>query len=639
MKIYNLFVISILLVLSFGCKPKTKKKPNILWITIEDTSPQFIGCYGNENASTPVIDKLADEGVRFTNAFSTGTVCSASRSTIITGARTFTTGTGHQRSQYPIPNYIKGFPHYLKQLGYYTSNNSKTDYNIANEKDFIKESWDESSNKATWRNRKEGQPFFSVFNFAESHQSRTMSWTYEQYKKYVWDELPAGDRIADNAFDMPPFYNDTPEMRKQFARVYNSIKLTDNRIGELLQKLEEDKLKENTIIFFYADHGEGIPRAKTNGINLGYRVPFVAWFPEKFKHLSPWKTKGSTTNDLISFEDLGPSMIDLLGGKVPGYMKGEKLFNGNSKAKKELQLLSTDRVDNGLDLVRSVTDGKYVYSRNYMPFIPEVRYINYLEIADITKHMRSDLKNGKLNALQSGLFDERPYEVLYDIENDTWETNNLASNPKYKSVIDSMRQYMDTELLKAKDIMFMPEYEMAKISKTQTAYEYRLDKTKYKFDEIYKVASLSGKKGEEVTKAQVAYLNHKNNIVRYWASIGLMSQDKAFLQSYQKQLNKALLDNYPPVAITISALLYQKFDNNSSAIEVLNKYSKSSNDDWQLSLMCINSMLYFKDRTPFETTVTELLKRPKLKGHVKNACHDFINSQKFRKEIYIVKQS
>ncbi|GGD03691.1 sulfatase family protein [Hyunsoonleella pacifica] len=603
---------------------KTQDKPNILWITIEDTSPQFIGCYGNENASTPVIDKLAEEGVRFTNAFSTGTVCSASRSTIITGARTYKMGTGHQRSQYPIPDEIKGFPYYLKQLGYYTTNNYKTDYNIANEKDFIKESWDESSGKATWNGRKEGQPFFSVFNFPESHQSRTMSWTFEQYEKHVWNHLPTEDRIADDAFDMPSFYNDTPEMRKQFARVYNSIKLTDNRIGELLQKLEEDGLKDNTIIFFYADHGEGIPRAKTNGINLGYRVPFVVWFPEKYEHLSPWKI-GEPTETLISFEDLAPTMIDLLGGEVPEYMNGITMFSKDSKEKNKHLLLSTDRVDNGLDLVRSITNGRYVYSRNYMPFIPEVRYIHYLEIADITKHMRKDLKHNKLNELQSSIFNERPYEVLYDIENDIWETNNLAKNSDYKSVLDEMRQQLDSTVLKSRDILFMPEYSMAEISKKQTPYEFRLDEANYNFEEIYKIASLSGKKGEVYTKTQIEALNNKDKIVRYWASVGLMSQDKVLLKPYITQLEGALNDTYAPVAITASAILYKNFEN-EKASQILNSYSENKN--WSLALMAINYMLYFQDKTPFEVTISELLKAPKINSHVKSACLDFIQSQR-----------
>jgi arylsulfatase A-like enzyme len=602
-----------------------QESPNILWITIEDTSPQFIGCYGNADASTPVIDQLAKGGVQFNNAFSTGTVCSASRSTIITGVPTYKTGTGHQRSNYPIPDYIKGFPYYLKQLGYYTTNNSKTDYNIANERDFMEEAWNESSNTASWQGRGAGQPFFAVFNFAESHQSRTMSWSFEQYEKHVWNELPYADRITDDAFEMPPFYNDTPEMRKQFARVYNSIKLTDNRIGDLLQKLKDDDLMENTIIFFYADHGEGIPRGKTNGINLGYRVPFVIWFPEKYKHLSPWGT-GTTTNQLISFEDLAPTMIHFLGGEVPKHMKGVPFLNQDSTASKKLQIMSTDRVDNGLDLVRSVTDGRYVYSRNYMPYIPEVRYINYLEIADITKQMRRDLRHNKLNALQSGIFDERPLEVLYDIENDIWETNNLADHPEYAPLVAKMRDYLEQEMVASKDIMLLPEHEIIKISKDQTAYEFR-ESEDFNFDEIHKAASLSGMKGVKITKRQCNYLNHTNKWARYWASVGLFSQSVADLQLHYDEFLKAMHDEYAPVSITICALLYKHF-NLKAASRKLKEYM--NHKDWSLSLMAIYYALYFQDSEPFVETINDLYERPNLNPHVKNACLDFITSQKLK---------
>ena len=625
MRTIYLFVICLIFV--FSCKTKTEERPNILWITIEDTSPQFIGCYGNKSANTPVIDKLAEEGIRFTNAFSTGTVCSASRSTIITGVPTYKMGTGHQRSNYPIPNYIKGFPYYLKQQGYYTSNNVKTDYNIAKEKDFIEEAWNESSDKASWNGRVADQPFFSVFNFPESHQSRTMSWPFGWYEKHVLNHLSEEDRIADDAFDMPPFYKDTPKMRKQFARVYNSIKLTDNRIGKLLKKLENDGLKENTIIFFFADHGEGIPRAKTTGINLGYRVPFVIWFPEKFKHLSPWGKSG-VTNQLINFEDLAPSMIDLLGGEAPELMKGNTIFNSENKKKKSYLLLSTDRVDNGPDLVRSVTDGRFMYSRNYMPFIPEVRYINYLEIADITKHMRKDLKDGKLNKLQKSIFNERSFESLYDIENDIWETKNLATNTEYKAVLKNMRKQLDTAVIKSNDILFIPEYEMDKISKSITPYEYRLDKTKYNFEDIYKVASLSGKKGEQFVKLQIDLLKHKNKIVRYWAGIGLMSQDKELLKSYENKLIQALNDDYIPVSITISAILHDKFKNKRAAL-LLKDFSKNSNKF--LALMSINYMLYTKDKSTFINTVTELNQQKNLERTVKNACKDFLEVVRLNK--------
>ena len=188
-----------LLLLPFliGGSTFAQQKPNILWITIEDTSPQFVGCYGNTDAQTPVIDRLASEGVRFTNAFSTGTVSSPSRTCIITGVKTYKTGTGNHRSSYPVPSFIKGFPFYLQKEGYYTSNNSKTDYNVANEARFTKEAWNESSNKAGWENRKPGQPFFAVYNFMDSHQSRTMTESYEWYLKNVLDKIPEKDRIGD----------------------------------------------------------------------------------------------------------------------------------------------------------------------------------------------------------------------------------------------------------------------------------------------------------------------------------------------------------------------------------------------------------------------------------------------------------
>lgn len=619
-KEYNLMKCFIYFLLSLNLV-SAQDRPNILWITIEDTSPQFIGCYGNKNASTPVIDKLAVEGIRFTNAFSTGTVCSPSRSAIITGVPTYKMGTGNHRSNYPIPDFIHGFPYFLKKQGYYTSNNVKTDYNIANEKAFIEEAWNECSNTASWIGRETNQPFFSVFNFAESHQSRTMSMSFDWYVKNVWNHLPESDRIADSAFEMPPFYNDTPEMRKQFARVYNSIKLTDNRIGALIKKLEKDNIRENTIIFFYADHGEGMPRGKTNGINLGYRVPFVIWFPEKYKHLSPWGKAGTVSSELLNFEDLAPTLISLTGGDAPDYMKGCVLLGEKcSKTRKHL-LLSSDRADNGTDLMRTVTDGRFVYSRNFMPFMPEMRYIRYIEIADITRHMRADYKNNKLNALQKQLFKIRPAEVLYDIENDIWETKNLADNPNYKGILNKMRKQLKTDILKARDIHFAPEYEIGLLSKSGTAYEYRLDKKNYAFKNIYHAASLSGFRGKETTQKQIKLLKSDDKIVRYWAIVGLMSQDTRFVNSYKTDLVNALDDNYSPVAITAAAILYNCFES-KVAENRLKDFCKSDNMD--LALMSINYLLYVDNKIPFIETIKKIHELPKRNYNVKAACMDFL---------------
>ena len=159
----------------------------------------------------------------------------------------------------------------------------------------------------------------------DSHQSRTMTFSYKNYEKLVIDKLPETNQIGEQDFPMPPIYRDSPEMRKQFARVYNSIALTDINIGKLLKRLEDDGLRDDTIIFCFADHGEGMPRGKTNGINYGYQIPFIAWFPEKYKHLSPIKTTGAITNEMICFEDLAPTMLAIAGVPVPKHMKGRVL--------------------------------------------------------------------------------------------------------------------------------------------------------------------------------------------------------------------------------------------------------------------------------------------------------------------------
>ncbi len=600
-----------------------KDAPNILWITIEDTSPQFIGCYGNKDARTPIIDQLAKEGVRFTNAFSTGTVSSPSRTCIITGVKTYKSGTGNHRSNYTVPEFIKGFPYYLQKEGYYTTNNSKTDYNVAGATEFIREAWNESSGKAGWWNRKPGQPFFAVFNFNESHQSRTMTQPFQWYLDNVINQLTVEERIGDNEFDLPPFYYDNPEMRKQFARVYNSIKLTDNKIGELLNKLEKDNLRDSTIIFFYADNGEGIPRGKTNGINLGYRVPFIIWFPEIYKHLSPWGTGGVVTDELTTFEDLAASLISLAGGEIPEHMAGRILIGENRSGPADYLILSSDRSDNGIDMIRTVTDGRYVYSRNFMPFMPELRYIRYMEIAEIKQQMRKDLKEKKLNPLQKSLFKERPAEFLFDIEKDIWETVNLADKSEYGKILKKFRKQLDAEVLGSRDIMFLPEYELGLISRTSTPYEFRLDKVKYPLKKIFKIASLSGFRGKKIAAKQIKLLGNQNRILRYWAVTGLLSQSPEILKSYFNEIIQAMDDEYPPVAITASAIAFQEF-NNKLGEENMKKYSNSENMD--LSLMTINYMLYMNNKQPFIGTVKTVHEKSSSNYNVKAACMDFLGS-------------
>lgn len=604
-----------------------QKLPNVLWLVIEDTSPQFIGCYGNNQAKTPNIDRLSKDGIRFVNAFSTGTVCAPSRCTIITGARTFEMGTENHRSNYPIPAMINGFPSYLRNVGYYTTNNYKTDYNTSNAAQLIRSSWDESSDKAGWWNRKPGQPFFSVFNFMDSHQSRTMTNPYDVYKKQVLDVLPIEKQVSDNVIEIPPFFRDSKEMRHELARIYNSISLADHKLGLIIEKLRKDNLLDSTIIFFYADHGEGMPRAKTNGIDLGYRVPFVVWFPEMYKKLSPWGKGGVVTNEMINFSDLAPTLLNLAGVKIPSYMHGRVFLGKGSQLSPKSMFLSSGGSEGVSELTRTVTNGRFSYSRIFMPFMPELYYKKYFEFSDILQFMRRDLKNGVLSNVQAMSFQPRDAEYLFDFENDPWQLNNLAHRPEYQMLLKEMRSETEKNIIKNRDVMFLPGYEMDKISSNSNLYDFRMNDKDYPIKEIYRAASLSGIRTTRSLKQQVVLLRHFNPIVRYWAALGLRSQGIR-VKDYKKLLFNALDDNYPPVKIIVASILYDQFAD-SKAAAILKEAITGRNG--KLTKLAIQMVQYQKYATEFIGSIEMVLESTKHSKHendVAETAEIFLNSIK-----------
>lgn len=589
--------------------------PNILWLTFEDTSPEFIGIYGNLTAKTPTMDQLARQGVRFTSAFSTGSVCSPSRSALITGVKTYALGTGNHRSAYPIPDFIHGFPKYLKEAGYYTTNNSKTDYNTSDAQRIIQESWDESSGKAGWWNRAAGQPFFAVFNSNSSHQSRTMTFPYAEYQKLILDQLPDSMKHADASVFMPPFYRDSPEMRKQMARVNNSISKTDLEFKELLDRLEKEGLRQNTIIFLFGDHGEGMPRSKTNGIGLGHRVPFVIWFPEKYKHLSPWGTSGAVTDEMIDFTDLPPTVLALAGVKIPEYMHGRVLIGKPRKPAPKYLFLSSDRSDESYDLTRTVIKGTYAYSRAYLPYIQEFRDLLYMDMGEITRQIRQDYKAGKLSPVQSQMLEARPAEYLYDLEKDPWEINNLVQNPAYGTLMKEFRQAQEKEILTSKDILFLPEYEIERISKTTTPYAYR---SQLDLKPIYEVAKWAGFRTEKARAAQLKALKSKNQFVRYWALLGLKSDAKSLGAKEKVALTSSLTDTYPPNRI-VAASLVSELSNDANARKILVEAIQSTED--HLSNLAMQQIMYQSNAASFLPEIRSFYEKQKnlKKGKLFNA--------------------
>jgi arylsulfatase A-like enzyme len=607
----SLFILSIaILSASFG---SAQDRPNILWLTFEDTSPEFIGCYGNKVAKTPVMDKLAADGTRFTRAFSTGSVCSPSRNALILGCKTYTLGTGNHRSNYALPDNITGFPKYMRDAGYYTTNNSKTDYNTSAAQRIIRESWDESSGQAGWWKRKEGQPFFAVFNSNSSHQSRTMTDSFEQYKKQVFSQLTESQQTKDVDVMLPPFYRDSPEMRKQAARIYNSITKTDTEFGELLARLEKEGLRENTIIFLFADHGEGMPGAKTNGKGIGHRVPFVVWFPEKYKHLSPWKQSGATTggaviDEMIDFVDLAPTVLALAGVPAPAYLQGRSLVGQSRKPAPTYLFLSSDRSDESYDLTRTVIKGKYAYTRVFMPHIPELRYLRYMDVGVITSQIRRDFKAGKLNSVQQQLLLPRPTEFLFDLEKDPWEIDNLATKKGNERLLTEFRTALRNHIQQQRDVHFLPENDIANLPKTTTAYAFRQQDATYPIKAIYEAAELSGFRDAGTLKKQIALLTEPNPQVRYWALVGLKSQPKAALLPYKKNITILLTDAYDMSQIVAASLLNDHFGD-ESARALLLKQLDSSED--HVANVVLQNLLYQSNAADWVPTVEEVQKKEK----------------------------
>jgi arylsulfatase A-like enzyme len=532
-------------------------RPNILWLTYEDTSPQFVSCYGRTTvATTPNIDSLAAGGVRFTRAFATAPVCSASRSALITGVCNEATGLGHHRSKYPIPRgLIKGFPCYLKQAGYYASNNVKTDYNIVDEVDFIAETWNESSTTAHWRDRAADQPFLSVFNYMDSHQSRTMTEPWGWYEEHVLGRLAAGERISPDDVVMPPIYRDNEEMRRHVSRVYNALRLCDKRIGERLEELRSDGLMDDTIIFCFADHGEGIPRGKFNAIGFGYRASFVAWFPEKYRHLSPWGA-GTECDELVSFEDLAPTILSVTGVPVPGHMTGRVIVGPDRRPEPECLFAARNRIDDTPDLCRSAIDRRFVYTRVYYPHLPVQKYQKYSDVSDILRAIRRDYAAGLLDDVQGEIVaPTRPVEYLYDLEADPWEVRNLAGDPAYSGDLERLRAVTIEHARTVRDVMFLPERIMVEDADGSTPYERRFDETYNPLDALLEAAGLVG--NPDAVERQCALVGDDAAAVRYWAAVGLnaAARSDALPGMAVTAIANHLDDPTPEVRIELAAAL------------------------------------------------------------------------------------
>ncbi len=418
--------------------------PNILWITCEDICPD-LGCYGDTYARTPNLDALAREGVRYTHAFSVSGVCAPSRSAIITGMYPTTIGTHHMRCKAVPPPYVKCFTEYLRAAGYYCTNNVKTDYNF----DAPITAWDECSPKAHWRGRAPGQPFFAVFNLTVTHESQIRA-DDAQFARQT-SRLRPEDRHDPNLATLPPYYPDTPVVRKDWARYHDLITAMDLQAADLLRQLADDGLNRDTIVFFFGDNGRGLPRAKRWVYDSGIHVPLIIRWPDR-------RSAGTACNDLVSFVDFGPTVLALAGVKVPAHMQGQPFLGEPKRPGRRYVFAARDRMDETYDIIRAVRDTRYKYIRNLKPGRPYAQYIDYMEKMPTMREMRRLNKTGELTGAQRLFFlPEKPEEELYDLTTDPHEIQNLAKNPDAAAIRDRLRRALDDWMKESNDLGQTPE--------------------------------------------------------------------------------------------------------------------------------------------------------------------------------------
>jgi N-sulfoglucosamine sulfohydrolase len=489
------------------------EKPNILWITCEDTSPR-LGCYGDQLAITPYLDKLAGEGIRYTKAFATAPVCAPSRSCLITGVYATSLGTQHLRSEVKLPEEIKCFPEYLREAGYYCSNNYKKDYN------FIDVGvWDESSPQAHWRNRRPGQPFFSVFNFVSTHQGQ-INGSDEEFEEKYGSKLEPMERHDPAEISLPPYYPDTPFVRNIWARYYDLITFMDKQVGEVLDQLEEDGLADNTIVFFYADHGLGIPRFKRTLYDSGLHIPLIVRFPEKYQHLSTVRP-GETVENLVSFVDFAPTVLSLVGLPIPSYMQGRAFLGSQTKPARKYLFGASSRVDEAYEFSRCVRDGRYKYIRNFFHHLPYIQPSQFCDQAEIMQELRRAVAEEKLTPAQKLLWaPTKPVEELYDTKADPHEINNLVGHPETRAVLEKLRRTLRAWMLQSRDTGLLPEAEMHIRAEGSVPYTMTRNALKFPQRRIFAAADLVGKGPESIAEL-IRFLGDSDGVVRYWAVIGL----------------------------------------------------------------------------------------------------------------------
>lgn len=501
-------ILEIAVILLCGMVDAGNSKPNILWLTCEDNNINWVGCYGNPHANTPHIDQLAREGFQYMHAYANAPVCSPSRSTWITGMLAISNGTFPMRSRNEIPHdRIKYYPDYLKANGYYVGNDTKTDYNIGGRDD--KECWD-NPKKVDWETLKSNQPFFQVINSTQSHESKAFGDVFHTMHN------PSNTVLR-------KYHPDVPGMRENYAHYHDAMKKMDAEIGAALKKLEEAGLAENTIVIHNSDHGGVLPRSKRYIFDSGIHCPLIVRIPEKYKNLWPAERPGMTVDRMVSFVDMPKTWLSITGSEIPEHMQGTVFLGDGREPEQPVHFAFRGRMDECLENARAVRDKRYLYIRNYMPYVPWMQHLDYLWKMKATQVWDEHVKSGKATEVERRFFlPKRWTEELYDCENDPDNVENLIDNPEHQQVAQRLRKALRNRQEFFIDSGLLPESEMLRraAENNLTVYDMVRDPELYPLAQLIDAADLALEEEPANLPQLRTLLDHPDCGVRYWGMVG-----------------------------------------------------------------------------------------------------------------------
>jgi len=486
-----------------------KERPNVLWLTSEDNNVTWIGCYGNKESRTPTLDKLAKEGFQYTNAFAVAPVCAPSRSSWITGMYAVSMGTQNMRSRYPIPHdEIKYYPDILRANGYYCANYPKTDYNIGGRND--KACWD-NPDPVDWQALKEHQPFFQVINCGMSHESQA---------KYKNDKT----RHSPDDVTLRKYHPDDVIIKKNYARYYDCVENMDAFEAKQLAALEKAGLSDNTIVIYCSDHGGVLPRSKRFLFDSGLHSPLIIRIPEKFKRLWPASNPGTKIDRLVSFVDMPKTWLSVCGCEPPGYMQGRIFLGPKAEPEPEYAFAFRGRMDERVDNQRAVRGKRFLYVKNYMPYVPWGQKLEYMWEMPAYQAWERLFKEGKTNAVTGRFFRVKNGDELYDTLKDPDNVKNLVDNPEYHDVMLKMRLAVRKWQERIHDAGLMPESEAIRRADANhtTIYAMARNPKLYDLRGYLDLSDMALEKNPENLDVFGNALGDKDLVKRYWGLVGCL---------------------------------------------------------------------------------------------------------------------